>query len=144
MTKTVSTHEDISRTHGVEISSNRSFGIVFSAVFALIALWPLVNGDTVRYWAAAVSVLFLAIALTAPKWLAPLNRAWALLGSILHKITNPIILGLLFFVVLVPTGLLMRLTGKDPLRLKVEPESESYWIPREQGAPAPNSMKNQF
>jgi hypothetical protein len=144
MTNSASTHEDISRAHEGKVSSNRSFGIVFSAVFGLIALWPLLNGDAVRFWAVTLSLLFLTLALIVPKWLAPLNRAWALLGSILHKITNPIVLGSLFFVVLVPSGLLMRLAGKDPLRLKFDSEVESYWIAREPGAPAPDSMKNQF
>jgi heme/copper-type cytochrome/quinol oxidase subunit 4 len=144
MAKANSTHEDASRTHRVDTASNRSFGIVFSVVFVLISLWPLMNGDAVRYWAVAVATIFFVVALVIPKLLAPFNLVWTSFGAILHRVTNPIILGGLFFVVLVPSGLLMRLAGKDPLRLKMEPESESYWIPREQGAPNPDSMNNQF
>ena len=100
-------HED-NRRPEAKSSSNRSFGIVFAVVFAIIALWPLTDGSAARVWAVAVAGAFLAIALGRPSVLAPLNRAWTAFGSVLHKITNPLTMGLVFYGAVVPTALIMR------------------------------------
>ncbi len=124
--------------------SERAFGLVFAAVFALIGLWPLLKGGSVRFWALAIAALFLGLALLLPRLLAPANRAWHRLGLILHRIVTPVVMSLIFFATVTPMAVFMRLLGKDPLRLRREPEADSYWIPREPPGPEPESMKNQF
>jgi hypothetical protein len=137
-------HESYERREDVQGSSNRSFGIVFAVVFGVIGLLPFVFGGGLRLWALVVAAAFLALALAAPAVLAPLNRLWLRFGLLLHRIVNPIILGIMFFVVITPIGVLMRLFGKDPLRLKRDGAVRSYWIPREPPGPAPESLKDQF
>ena len=137
-------HEDFHRDERVIPSSNRTFGIVLAAFFALIGLLPLLRGHPLRLWALPVSAIFLLAALAAPTVLAPLNRIWTALGALLHKITNPIILGVFFYLVFTPFGALLRLCGKDLLRLKWAPGGESYWILREPPGPPSESMSNQF
>lgn len=137
-------HEDLSREEHIEGSSDRSFGFVFAAVFALIALWPLLHQGGVRVWALVVAAAFALIAVVRPALLATPNRLWMKLGLLLGKIVAPIALGILFYAVLTPLGVLMRMTGKDPLRLKRDPSAASYWIPREPPGPPPGSMTNQF
>ncbi|MGD0134056.1 MAG: SxtJ family membrane protein [Bryobacteraceae bacterium] len=128
----------------VESSSNRTFGLVFAAVFALIALLPLLRGHSMRRWPLQFSVLFLVAALAAPKLLAPLNRAWTGLGSLLHAVVNPLVLGILFYLVFAPFGWVLRRMGKDFLRLRPDPGAPSYWIPRQPPGPRPESMSRQF
>ncbi|MCA1907020.1 MAG: SxtJ family membrane protein [Magnetospirillum sp.] len=128
----------------VQMGSERSFGLVFAAVFAIIALWPLKSGGDPRLWAVGVASAFLVVAVVAPKALKPLNLVWFKFGLLLHKVMTPLIMGLLFFVTVTPIGLLMRATGKDPMRLKRDPAATSYWITRDPPGPAPASMKNQF
>jgi hypothetical protein len=128
----------------VKPSSNRTFGLVFAAFFALIALLPLVRGHSLRRWPLPFSVLFLVAALAAPKLLAPLNRAWTGLGSLMHAVVNPLVLGILFYLVFTPFGWVLRRMGKDFLRLRPAPGAPSYWIPRQPPGPAPESMSRQF
>jgi len=137
-------HEDISRQQEIEGSSDRSFGIVFAVVFAIVALWPLLSKEPVRWWSAAVAAAFLVVALVRPALLAGLNRQWLKLGLLLGKIVSPIALGVLFYLVITPLGLMLRIAGKDPLRLKFDREARSYWIRREPPGPPPDSMTNQF
>jgi hypothetical protein len=137
-------HEDLSRHQQVEGSSDRSFGLVFAAVFLLIACWPLLYRETPRWWAVAIAVVFALIAIWNPSLLAGLNRQWIKLGLLLGKIVSPIALGILFYGVVAPIGLIVRLTGKDPLRLKLDSGASSYWIPRKPPGPPPDSMTNQF
>jgi hypothetical protein len=137
-------HEDLSREQQVEGSSDRSFGLVFAGVFLLIAAWPLWSGATPRWWAAGVAAVFAVVAAMRPTLLAGLNRLWIKLGVLLGKVVSPIALGVLFYGVLVPIGVVMRLTGKDPLRLKLDSGADSYWIPRKPPGPPPDSMTNQF
>ena len=137
-------HEDLTREQDVEGSSDRAFGVVFAVVFLLIAGWPLFFGGTLRWWAMAASALFALTAMLKPALLAGLNRRWMKLGILLGKIVSPIALGLLFYGVVTPIGLMMRLTGKDPLRLKFDRGADSYWIRREPPGPPPASMTNQF
>jgi hypothetical protein len=123
--------------------AERRFGLLFAGVFAVVGLLPLWGAHPVRWWALAVAAVFLAAALIRPRILAPLNFLWFQLGELLHHITNPILLGLVFFLSVTPIGLLMRAFGKDILSLKRRPELSSYWIER---APPSEleSMKNQF
>jgi len=137
-------HEDLTREEDVEGSSDRSFGVVFAAVFLIIAAWPLLSGGGLRWWAVIVAALFAAIAMAKPSLLSGLNRQWLKLGLLLGKIVSPVALGLLFYGVITPIGLVFRLAGKDPLRLKYDRGAESYWIRREPPGPPPDSMTNQF
>ena len=137
-------HEDLRRSHDVKTSNERSFGIVFAAVFILIGLWPLLGGGAVRSWAFAAGAAFLILALFWQTPLRPLNRLWLRFGSLLHALVSPIVMGLMFYSTVLPVGLLMRLAGKDPLRLKRDPQAPSYWIVRRPPGPAPESMSNQF
>ena len=138
------THEDFGRGENVEGSSDRAFGLVFCGVFTVVGLWPLTGARPIRTWALGVAVVFLAVSLLRPALLAPLNRLWLRLGLILQRITNPIVLGLLFFGTVLPIGLLMRLTGKNPLRLGFDRDARSYWIERRPPGPAPDTMPRQF
>jgi CBS domain containing-hemolysin-like protein len=138
------THEDWSRQETVKASSDRTFGLVFTAFFALVAFLPLVRDHRPRWWAAVLSGLFLVLALAVPGILRPLNRAWTALGGLLHTVTNPILLGILFYLVFTPFGWLLRRTGKDFLRLKRPEDAQTYWIVRQPPGPEPQSMSNQF
>lgn len=137
-------HENYTRQEQVQGSSDRSFGIVFAVVFALIGLFPLLFGRGVRLWSLAVACGFLVVAFAVPSLLAPFNRLWLRFGLLLHKIVSPIALGIMFFGVITPIGVLMRALGKDPLRLKFERDASSYWIDRTPPGPTPESLKDQF
>jgi Saxitoxin biosynthesis operon protein SxtJ len=141
----VSTHERIDRHEEVVGSSDRSFGFVFAGVFTIITLVKLWRGWTDwGYLWLGLAIAFAVAATAAPSILAPLNRVWLKIGLALHKVMTPLIMGLLFFLVVTPIGLIMRATGKDILRLKRSPEEKSYWIDRTPPGPAPDTMKNQF
>lgn len=137
-------HESLQREQRIEGSSNRGFGVVFAVVFAIIALLPLLFGGALRWWSAGVAMVFLALAFVAPAALAPLNRAWMRFGLLLHKIVSPIVLGFMFYMVVTPIGLLMRATGKDPLRLRLDRNARTYWIDRTPPGPKPESLSDQF
>lgn len=124
--------------------SDRSFGLVFAAVFSLVGLFPLIHHHPVRMWAIAGAAAFLILALVAPRVLAVPNRLWMRLGLLLNQLVSPIALALLFYGVVMPTGLLMRLFGKDSLKLKFERQAESYWTVRTPPGPSADSLKNQF
>ena len=124
----------------IKISSNRSFGIVFFIIFFLIALYPLLSDHEIRLWALIISAIFLILGLLKSKLLTPLNKLWFRFGIFLGKIITPIIMGIIFFIVVTPIGLIMRLIGKDLLNLKYNKE-KSYWI--EKNGPK-SKMKNQF
>jgi hypothetical protein len=135
------THENISRSQKIKSGSDRSFGVVFGIVFFIISVSPLLFSRFMRLSFLAVSVIFLAFAILEPSRLAALNRHWTRLGIILGAIVSPVILGILFFGVFLPTGLLLRLFGKDVLNLKWRRNDKSYWIMS--GAEL-SSMKDQF
>ena len=137
-------HENLNRSGDVKGASERSFGIVFAVVFLIIALFPLISGGEIRIWSLVVAVLFSAAAFLAPRILSPLNRVWFLFGQLLHRIVSPIVMGIIFFGTVVPTGLLMRLLGKRPLPLEFDPEAATYWVERDPPGPEPSTMKNQF
>ena len=124
----------------VKISSNRSFGIVFFVVFLLVALYPLIHAEEIRLWSLIISIIFLILGLLNSKILGPLNKIWFKFGILLGKIVSPLIMGIIFFLVVTPIGLIMRLLGKDLLNLKYN-KNQSYWI--EKNGPK-SKMKNQF
>ena len=124
----------------VKISSNRSFGIVFFIVFLLIAFYPLTYGGEIRIWSVITSLIFLVSGLLNSKFLTPLNKLWFRFGIFLGKIISPVIMGIIFFLVVTPIGLIMRLLGKDVLNLKYN-NKKTYWI--EKNGPK-SRMKNQF
>jgi len=144
MTDKQGLHEDFSRDDDIRAGSERAFGIVFAVVFTIIALWPLLDGAPFRIWALATAGIFLTAALLLPVVLKPLNRVWFLFGLALHKIVNPLVMGLLFFLTVTPIALMMRIVGKDPLQRKFDPDAETYWIKRDPPGPAPDSMRQQF
>ena len=125
----------------IKLGSNRSFGIVFFIVFLLIAIYPLINQGEIRIWSLIISFLFLFFGLLNSKILTPLNKLWFRFGLFLGKIISPIIMGVIFFLVVTPIGLLMRLLGKDVINLKLNKKKSSYWI--EKVGPK-SKMKNQF
>jgi predicted membrane metal-binding protein len=135
-------HEELRRDEAPKGSSDRGFGLVFAVVFAIVAAWPLMGGGGPRLWALAVAAGFAALAFAAPRALAPLNRLWTRFGLLLARITNPLVMGLMFFAVVTPMGLAMRALGKDPLRRRFEPGAASYWMERRPPGPAP--MSRQF
>lgn len=137
-------HEDLSREEHVEGSSDRSFGFVFAVVFVIIAVWPLWYGGALRWWSVGVAAAFAVVAMAIPRVLALPNKLWLKLGLLLGKIVSPIALGILFYLVFMPIGMVMRLLGKDPLKLKRDPAAASYWVDREPPGPPPTSMTNQF
>ena len=120
--------------------NNKSFGILFFIIFLLVALWPLINSQFIRLWALGIASIFLVLGITNSKILTPIKKAWIKLGEILGKIIAPIVMGLIFFVIISPIGLLMRLVGKDVLNLKFN-KNDSYWIKRAKNI---NTMKRQF
>lgn len=138
-------HERLSRLDDVQPGSNRSFGITFAVVFAIVALLPFVlHGEGFHLWAAVLSVAFLAAALLFPSVLAPLNRIWFKIGLLLHHVVSPVVLGLLFFVVVTPFALVVRLVSGKLLALEKESAAPSYWKRREPPGPPPETVRNQF
>ena len=124
----------------IKVGSNKSFGIVFFVVFLFISIYPLINNEDIRLWSLIISLIFLVLGILNSNLLLPLNKLWFKLGILLGKIISPIIMGVIFFLVVTPIGLLMRLLGKDVLNLKFR-DYQSYWS----GKTGPKSkMKNQF
>ena len=124
----------------IKIGSNKSFGVIFSIVFLIIALYPLLNGNSIRIWSVILSLIFFILGLLNSNILFPLNRIWFKFGIILGGIVSPIIMGLVFFLVVTPTSLILRLFKKDVLSLKKN-ESMTYWIKK---LDKKSKMKNQF
>jgi hypothetical protein len=138
------THESYSREDKEVTGSDRSFGIVMSVAFTLFALVNYWHDGRWWPWIIGIAALLLAAAFHFPIALKPLNWVWFQIGLLLHMAINPIVMGLLFYVAVWPTGLIMRAMGKDMLRLKRDPDSDSYWIIRQPPGPAPGTMKDQF
>ena len=124
----------------IKISSNRSFGIVFFIVFLIIALYPILNQENIRIWSLSISLVFLILGLINSFVLTPLNKLWFKFGILLGKVVSPLVMGLIFFFVVTPIALIMRMLKKDILNLKLS-EKNSYWI--EKNEPK-SKMKNQF
>ena len=126
--------------NNIKLGSNRSFGIVFFVVFVLIALYPLTYSEEIIFWLLTISFIFLVLGLLNSKILTPLNKLWFKFGIFLGEIISPLIMGIIFFLVVTPIGLLMRIFGKDVLNLKYN-KNQTYWI--EKNGPK-SKMKNQF
>jgi hypothetical protein len=137
-------HETFDREEEVQGSSDRGFGFVFAGFFALVAIVRWWKDQGYAGWFAAAALAMLLLALIRPSVLAPFNRLWTKLALLLSKVMNPVIMGILFFLVVTPIGLAMRLLGKRPLALEIDPAAKSYWVERTPPAPLPGSMKNQF
>jgi hypothetical protein len=139
-------HEDLRREDETESASERSFGLLFAVVFALLAVRSFRHhgvGAAAAVFAGA-SLGCVAIALLVPRVLRPFNRLWFLLGLVLYKVVSPVVMAVLYYLAVVPTGLVMKALGKDPLRLRTDRAAASYWIPRETSTPVVESMRNQF
>ena len=124
----------------IKISSNRSFGIVFCAFFLIVSLYPLINEEPIRYWSLIVSIIFLILGILNSNILSPLNKAWFKFGLFLGKIVSPIVMGIVFFAVVTPIALILKIMGKDLLNLK-KSKINSYWIAK---TGQKSKMKNQF
>ncbi|WP_425045814.1 SxtJ family membrane protein [Primorskyibacter sp. S87] len=118
-------------TIDVKMGSERSFGFVFAAVFAIIAIYPVLHGNPLRVWALGISAVFLAITFLRPQVFATPNRLWFKFGLLLGAIVSPIVMAGVFFLVVTPIGLVMSLFRKDPLGTHPDPEAQSYWVQRE-------------
>ena len=125
----------------IKISSNRSFGLVFFVVFLIVALWPLKSGEDIRIWSLALSIIFFSLGILNSKLLTPLNKLWFKFGILLGSIVSPIVMGIVFFLVVTPTSIIMRLLGKDLLKKNKIKSVSTYWIKRDKQQ---SSMKKQF
>ena len=140
----MSSHESFDRTHAVETASDRSFGLVFAAVFAAVAgyrFWG-GHGDAPAWLRGSVLMALLGLFWTTP--LTPLNRLWMRLGAVLHAVVTPLLMGLIFFLVVTPTGWLMRRFGKDILHLRRDPDAATYWVDCAAATDRVQPMKDQF
>jgi len=137
-------HERLQYVEDLQGSSDRVFGLVFGVFWSVVALAPLIKGEPIRVWAGVLAAAFLVTSLIMPTLLGPLNRLWQRFGRLLRRLTNPIVMAILFFSTVVPFGLIMRLLKRDVLRLKWEPGSVTYWIPRNPPGTRRDSMKDQF
>ena len=124
----------------IKLPSNRNFGIVFAIVFLIISLWPLLSQNEIRYWSLILSIIFLTLGLINSKLLLPLNKIWFKFGILLGNFIAPIVMGVIYFFVVTPTGLIMKMLGKDLLNLK-KSNKDSYWIKKDN---LNSSLKNQF
>ena len=132
---------DLKKNNLTSASSNRSFGIVFFAFFLIVAFWPLKNGEDLRVWSLIISFIFLLLGLINSKILTPLNKLWFKLGIFLGNFISPIVMALVFFLVVTPTGIIMRLFGKNLLRINKMKNVKTYWIKVDRKN---SSMRNQF
>tara|TARA_Y100001954_G_C15707973_1_gene551413 strand:+ start:728 stop:1114 length:387 start_codon:yes stop_codon:yes gene_type:complete len=124
----------------IKLPSNRNFGIVFAIVFLIISLWPLLSQNEIRFWSLIISIIFLSLGLINSKLLLPLNKIWFKFGIFLGNFIAPIVMGVIYFFVVTPTGLIMKMLGKDLLNLK-KSNKDSYWIKKDNSN---SSLNNQF
>ena len=124
----------------IKLPSNRNFGIIFSIVFLIISLWPLLSQNDIRIWSLIISGIFLVLGLINSKLLLPLNKIWFKFGIFLGNFIAPIVMGIIYFMVVTPTGLIMKMLGKDLLNLKKN-NKDTYWIEKDNSN---NDLKNQF
>ena len=125
----------------IKISSNRSFGLVFFLVFLIVALWPLKYQEDVRFWSLSLSIIFFILGILNSKLLTPLNKLWFKFGILLGSIVSPFIMGIVYFFVVTPIGIFMRLLGKDLLKTNKIKSASTYWIKRDKQQ---STMKKQF
>ena len=139
-----STHEVFFRDEKLVAGSDRSFGLVMAAALAAVTLLNVWHAGRLWPWTGGLAALFLAAGMLRSTVLHPLNLLWLRFGLLLHRVVNPIVMALLFYGTVLPTGLVMRMMGKDLLRLKRQPDADSYWIVRQPPGPSPETMKDQF
>jgi hypothetical protein len=137
-------HENLDRIEEIKVSSNRSFGMVFTLVFLVVGIWQISTGKSLGWYFFASAILFFIVTITFPSLLGPFNRVWFKFGLLLGQAVNPVILGLVFFLVVTPIGIVRRLLGKDSLHLKPKHNLKSYWIDRNPQGPKLGSMTKQF
>ena len=125
----------------IKMSSNRSFGLLFFIVFLAISLWPLISQEDLRLWAFILALIFFVLGILNSKFLTPLNKLWMKFGLLLGSIVAPLVMGIVYFMVVTPVGLIMRSLGKDLLRIKKSKSATTYWIGREKQN---DTMKRQF
>ena len=124
----------------IKIGSNRSFGLVFFIVFLFVGLWPILNENEPRVWSIIISFIFLILGVFKSKFLTPLNKIWFKFGMLLGKFIAPVVMGFIFFFVVTPTGIIMKLLKKDLINLKKN-NNKTYWIKKKDSL---SNMKNQF
>ena len=125
----------------IKIGNNKSFGFVFFIIFLVVALWPLLNDENIRIWSVILSLVFLILGFLNSKILTPLNKLWIRFGILLGTIISPLVMGIVYFGVVTPIGILMRLLGKDILNLKIDKKKNTYWLAKSK---IKSKMKNQF
>jgi Saxitoxin biosynthesis operon protein SxtJ len=128
----------------VPLPSNRSFGWTFSGIFLTVGVYGLWRGGAVLSWLLLAAVVMAAVTVTRETWLTPLNRAWMSLGLLLGRVVNPLVLGVIFFGIFTPVGLVMRMWGRDAMARRFEPDLKSYWLKRDPPGPADDSYRNMF
>ena len=124
--------------------SDRHFGLVFTALFAALAVLSYFRGGHAYLWLLPLSALTGLVALIKPGWLSPLNRLWMKFATVLHAVMSPVVLGVIYFLILTPFAFVQRLMGRDVMRKRFDPRIDSYWISREPPGPPPESLRNQF
>lgn len=139
-----SSHEVFFRDEKVVAGSDRSFGLVMAAALAAVTALNAWHSGRLWPWTGGLAALLLASALLRPAVLHPLNLVWLKFGLLLHRVVNPVLMALIFYGTVLPTGLVMRMMGKDPLRLERQPGADSYWIVRKPPGPSPETMRDQF
>jgi len=125
----------------IKLPSNKNFGIVFFIVFLLISVWPILDAKEIRYWSLVISLFFLILGVSNSKILTPLNKLWMKFGIYLGSIVAPIVMFVIYFLVITPTGIILRIFNKDILRLKKNSKKSSYWIKKDKSK---NSMRKQY
>ena len=125
----------------IRIGSNRNFGLVFFFVFLIVSLLPLLKEEPFRIWSIVIAIIFLILGLMNSKLLTPLNKLWFKFGLFLGYLVSPIVMGLIFFAVITPTGFIMKIMGRDLLNSKYDDKKKSYWINRDKSK---STMKQQF
>lgn len=139
------THERLTADEPIKGSSDRSFGLVIAAVATAFATWPaFTTSGAIRYWLLIPAIALFVVAVVRPSSLRSLNQVWTRLGLLMHHVTSPLVLGIIFFGVVMPIGLILRVLDKRPLQLKYEPDAATYWIQREPPGPDGPSLSNQF
>jgi hypothetical protein len=138
------THERFAADEKNVPGSERQFGIVMAVGLTLLSALNFWRTGSWWPWTLAIAALFALAVVVAPSTLKPLNLAWFKFGLLLHRVINPVVMAVVYYVSVVPTGLIMRAMRKDMLRLKLEPDAETYWMPRQPPGPAPETMKDQF
>ena len=128
------------KENNIKIETNKSFGIVFFLFFLIVSLFPLFKNENIRVWSLIIAIIFLILGLLNSKFLTPLNKIWFKFGILLGSFVSPIIMGIVFFVIVTPTSIIMRVLGKNLLNLKKD-NKKTYWVERSK---IQSKMKNQF